>query len=70
MCLLLKHSASNARIKYTVEPLYSGQPWDRNYWPDNQGGHISGVNLHTCACNWDKQHTAVIERWPQFRDLE
>ena len=30
-------------LRGTVEP---GQPWDRNYWPDNPGGHISGVNLY------------------------
>ena len=30
---------------YTVEPLYSGHTWARKYWPDNWGGHISGVHM-------------------------
>ena len=25
--------------------------------------------IYTRVCNWDKQHVAVIERWPQFRGL-
>ena len=50
----------------TVEPLYSGHLWDRNYWPDNQGGHISGVNSYTYVCNLDKQYVAIMATIQRF----
>ena len=28
------------------------------------------IEVAVCVCNWDKEHVAVIERWPQFRGLE
>ena len=30
----------------TVEPLYSGHPWDKYKCPDYRGVFISGVNLY------------------------
>ena len=31
---------------------------------------FQGLNLYICVCDWDEEHVAVIERWPQFRGLE
>ena len=43
----------------------------------NLGTEIIGLIIevatfqgYTCVHNWDEEHVAVIERWPQFKGLE
>ena len=37
---------SNLWFCYTVEPFYSGHPWDKYKCPEYRGVLISGVNLY------------------------
>ena len=50
---------------YTVEPLYSGHPWDKYNCPEYRGVLISGVNLY-----YKSQFgtfVSVLEGCPHFR---
>ena len=46
-------------VLFTVEPLYSGHPWDKYKCPDYRGVLISGVNKAQFGTNISVLNTGV-----------